>query len=94
MALSGLAGVYTDAEGEALQHDNNLVVTHADGVEHHGNRGEQAVYDNVNNSERIIWRNIPAGEVKIKLRLHRIAYHIEGFPDYAVVWHLSETKPK
>jgi len=83
--------VYTDAEGEKLQHDINLVVRQG-AVERHGNRGVQAGYDNVNNSERIIWRNIEAGEVKIKLYVQRIAYNIEGFPDYAVVWHLTETQ--
>ena len=94
--------VYTDASGGALQHNINLVATHtspADVIsEHHGNRGLQpvngGVYDNVNNSERIIWSPIPPGEVKIKLRLDGIAHHTEGFPDYAVVWHLTEPLPE
>jgi len=95
--------VYTDARGQALQHNINLVVTHTSPTdvisEHHGNKGLQpvngGVYDNVNNSERIIWSPIERGEVVIKLRLDEIANieGIEGLPDYAVVWHLTETLP-
>ncbi|MFC9504748.1 S8 family serine peptidase [Streptomyces sp. NPDC057002] len=77
--------VWTDPPGAALQNDLDLVVRTADGRERHGNMGTSAGFDRTNNVEQVQWDDIPAGEVTVVVRAHRIT----RFPQpYAFAWHI------
>lgn len=63
--------VWTDAPGEALQNDLDLIVR-AGGQERHGNMATRSTaFDRTNNVEQVIWSRIPSGTVEIKVRAHR-----------------------
>ncbi|MFG2489113.1 S8 family serine peptidase [Streptomyces virginiae] len=77
--------VWTDPPGAGLQNDLDLIVR-ADGQERHGNMGTDPGFDRVNNVEQVRWKDIPAGDVEIVVRAHRITQ----FPQpYAVAWRIS-----
>ncbi|MEW2403590.1 S8 family serine peptidase [Streptomyces sp. NPDC046862] len=78
--------VWTDPAGAALQNDLDLVVQAADGRERHGNMGTSAGFDRTNNVEQVQWDDIPAGDVAVIVRAHRIT----RFPQpYAFAWRVS-----
>ncbi|KAB1140106.1 S8 family serine peptidase [Streptomyces luteolifulvus] len=78
--------VWTDPPGAALQNDLDLVVRTADGRERHGNMGTSAGFDRTNNVEQVQWDDIPAGDVEVIVRAHRIT----RFPQpYAFAWRIS-----
>lgn len=65
--------VWTDAPGEALQNDLDLIVRAADGEERHGNVAPGSTdFDRVNNVEQVIWVDVPSGNVDISVRAFRI----------------------
>ncbi len=65
--------VWTDRPGPTLQNDLDLIVQTADGQERHGNVAPNSTdFDRNNNVEQVIWENIPAGNVDIIVRAHRI----------------------
>ena len=64
--------VWTDRPGPTLQNDLDLIVR-AGGQERHGNIASDSTdFDRVNNVEQVIWENVPAGQVEIIVRAHRI----------------------
>lgn len=75
--------VWTDPPGETLQNDLDLIVRAANGKERHGNRApSSSSFDRVNNVEQVAWTGVPAGNVEIIVRAHRITQ----FPQpYALV---------
>ncbi|MXM64732.1 S8 family serine peptidase [Streptomyces sp. HUCO-GS316] len=78
--------VWTDPPGAALQNDLDLVVRTAEGRERHGNMGTSAGFDRTNNVEQVQWDDIPAGDVEVIVRAHRIT----RFPQpYAFAWRIS-----
>ena len=81
--------VYTDMPGQMLQSDLNLIVIAADGSERHGNMGTGAEFDTANNVERVVWENIPSGNVNIFVRCKRTTTPRLEQP-YALVWKLTE----
>jgi len=75
--------VWTDRPGSTLQNDLDLIVRTTDGQERHGNVAPTSTaFDRQNNVEQIVWDNVPAGDVAIIVRAHRIP----AFPQtYALV---------
>jgi len=75
--------VWSDPAGTKLQNDLDLIVRLTDGKERHGNMGESANFDRLNNVEQVVWSQVPTGEVKVVVR----AYRITKFPQpYAYAW--------
>ncbi len=65
--------VWTDRPGSTLQNDLDLIVRAADGQERHGNVAPNSpLFDRHNNVEQVVWSDVPAGEVEIIVRAHRI----------------------
>ncbi len=65
--------VWTDRPGATLQNDLDLIVRTADGQERHGNVAPNSpAFDRQNNVEQIVWDNVPAGDIDITVRAHRI----------------------
>jgi len=65
--------VWTDRPGSTLQNDLDLIVRTADGQERHGNVSPNSTaFDRDNNVEQVVWENVPAGDVDIIVRAHRI----------------------
>lgn len=65
--------VWTDRPGSTLQNDLDLIVRTADGQERHGNVAPNSTsFDRNNNVEQVVWDHVPAGEVDIVVRAHRI----------------------
>jgi serine protease AprX len=65
--------VWTDRPGSTLQNDLDLIVRTADDQERHGNVAPNSTaFDRDNNVEQVIWENVPAGDVDIIVRAHRI----------------------
>ncbi len=65
--------VWTDRAGPTLQNDLDLIVRSADGQERHGNVSPNSTaFDRNNNVEQLVWDNVPAGNVDIVVRAHRI----------------------
>jgi hypothetical protein len=65
--------VWTDRPGPNLQNDLDLLVRTADGQERHGNVSPGATdFDRTNNVEQVIWDNLPAGNVEVIVRAHRV----------------------
>jgi hypothetical protein len=65
--------VWTDRPGATLQNDLDLIVRTADGQERHGNVAPNSTaFDRNNNVEQVVWENVPAGDVDIIVRAHRI----------------------
>ncbi|KVO03870.1 S8 family serine peptidase [Burkholderia ubonensis] len=78
--------VWTDAPGEALQNDLDLIVRAADGQERHGNMAPgSADFDRSNNVEQVIWAGVPKGEVEIVVR----AFRVTTPQNYALVVRLT-----
>ncbi|EEP79093.1 predicted protein [Uncinocarpus reesii 1704] len=77
--------VWSDPPGETLQNDLDLIVVASNGKERHGNMGEKPGFDRANNVEQVVWTNIPAGKVEIRVRAHRLATKTRAQP-YALVW--------
>lgn len=63
---------WTDAPGEALQSDLDLIVI-ADGQERHGNLGASPYFDRANTVEQVDWEAPPPGDLRILVRAHRLA---------------------
>jgi serine protease AprX len=73
-ATKGLAKVtlaWTDAPGEALQNDLDLLVFDAAGREYHGNLGASAEFDRVNNVEQVEIPCTPGAEIRVVVRAYR-----------------------
>jgi hypothetical protein len=71
--------VWTDAPGETLQNDLDLIVR-AGGRERHGNMSTTSTqFDRVNNVEQVIWNNVPAGSAEIIVHAHRIAQSPQSY---------------
>lgn len=66
---------WTDAPGEALQSDLDLVVI-VDGEERHGNLGKSPWFDRANTVEQVDWESPPPGTVEVLVRAHRLAPEI------------------
>ncbi|TCW87448.1 flagellar hook-length control protein FliK [Burkholderia sp. SRS-46] len=78
--------VWTDAPGEALQNDLDLIVRAADGEERHGNMAPgSADFDRLNNVEQVIWAGVPKGDVEIVVR----AFRVTTPQNYALVVRLT-----
>lgn len=78
--------VWTDAPGDALQSDLDLIVRSADGQERHGNMASgSADFDRSNNVEQVIWAGVPSGNVDIVVR----AFRVTKAQNYALVVRLT-----
>lgn len=64
--------VYDDMPGERLQNDLNLIVKDSAGKEKHGNMGDSAGFDRVNNVEQVVWKDAKPGTYKVTIQLRRI----------------------
>ncbi len=72
--------VWTDPSGEALQNDLDLIVRAADGQERHGNGSPSSSgFDRTNNVEQVVWAGVPAGDVEIIVRAHRITQFLQPY---------------
>lgn len=79
--------VWTDRPGPTLQNDLDLIVRAADGQERHGNVAPgSAEFDRDNNVEQVVWDDVPAGDVDIVVRAHRIPLFAQT---YALVTRVS-----
>jgi subtilisin family serine protease len=79
--------VWTDAPGETLQNDLDLIVRAANGEERHGNMPPSSTdFDTKNNVEQVIWPDVPVGQVNIVVRASRITLHAQS---YALVMRTS-----
>ncbi|MFM0670232.1 S8 family serine peptidase [Paraburkholderia sediminicola] len=78
--------VWTDAPGDALQSDLDLIVRTADGQERHGNMAPgSADFDRSNNVEQVVWTGVPSGNVDIVVR----AFRVTKPQNYALVVRLT-----
>jgi hypothetical protein len=70
-----------------LQNNLNLIVQ-VDNQECHGNRqvGDRS-FDEVNNVEQVVWKNIPAGQTA-QITIRAAHYATGGTQDYAYAWKL------
>lgn len=65
--------VWTDRPGPTLQNDLDLIVRASDGQRRHGNVApNSSAFDRSNNVEQVVWGDVPAGNVDIIVRAHRI----------------------
>ena len=72
--------VWTDRPGPTLQNDLDLIVRTADGQERHGNVSPSSTaFDRDNNVEQVVWENLPAGDVDIVVRAHRIPFFAQSY---------------
>ncbi len=72
--------VWTDRPGPVLQNDLDLIVRTADGQERHGNvPSNSTAFDRTNNVEQVVWENVPAGDVDIIVRAHRIPSFAQSY---------------
>jgi serine protease AprX len=72
--------VWTDPPGEALQNDLDLIVRAADGQERHGNGAPSSSgFDRTNNVEQVVWAGVPAGNVEIIVRAHRVTQFLQSY---------------
>jgi serine protease AprX len=76
--------VWTDPAGVMLQNDLDLTVT-SGSAERHGNMGTSKSFDRVNNVEQVSWKDVPQGEVKVKIGVHRLTTDKQSF---AYAWKL------
>jgi len=72
--------VWTDAPGDALQNDLDLIVRASDGTECHGNVpfGDPS-FDRVNNVEQVVWDKPPAGKFDVIVRAFRVTQAPQTF---------------
>lgn len=71
--------VWTDPPGEGLQSDLDLVVKTGN-KERHGNMpATSADFDRTNNVEQVVWENIPAGPVTVKVLCHKVTLAAQNF---------------
>ncbi|EAW15338.1 S8 family serine peptidase [Aspergillus clavatus NRRL 1] len=84
--------VWHDQPGPKLQTKLGLAVVHSTGKRRHGNKGDADFaatpkeFDAINNVQRIVWENIPAGECKVTVTCSQ--YFLKAVP-YAVAWTLE-----
>jgi serine protease AprX len=72
--------VWTDRPGSTLQNDLDLVVRTASGQERHGNVAPNSTaFDRNNNVEQVLWENLPAGNVNIIVRAHRVPLFAQSY---------------
>ena len=72
--------VWTDRPGPTLQNDLDLIVRTSDGQERHGNVSPNSTaFDRVNNVEQVVWDDLPAGDVDIVVRAHRIPVFAQSY---------------
>jgi serine protease AprX len=69
--------VWSDPAGANLQNDLDLTVTAPGGTKKFGNMGAEP--DRVNNVEQVIWKDIPAGTVEVKIEAFRITVQKQPF---------------
>jgi tyrosinase len=63
-----------------LQNDLDLIVRTADGQERHGNVSpNSSAFDRDNNVEQVVWESVPAGDVDIIVRAHRIPLFAQSY---------------
>jgi serine protease AprX len=88
--------VYSDFPGAMLQNNLNLVVQ-VGSTERHGNQGTTnfpadstaaSGFDGVNNVEQIVWTNVPAGELNIKVKAMSITKPVGGSQGFAYAWRI------
>ncbi|MCJ1282094.1 hypothetical protein MMC26_001417 [Xylographa opegraphella] len=75
---------YPDAPSALLQNDVNLIVL-ADGVERHGNMGDDQGYDHINNVEKVIWDDVPAPTATIIVQAYAFTKP-DSEQAFAVAW--------
>lgn len=87
-ALLKVTLAWTDRPGPTLQNDLDLIVRTADGEERHGNvAASSTAFDRNNNVEQVVWEDVPARDVDIIVRAHRIP----SFPQpYALVMRIED----
>jgi hypothetical protein len=72
--------VWTDRPGATLQNDLDLIVRAANGQERHGNVAPNSTaFDRNNNVEQVLWDNLPAGNVHILVRAHRVPLFAQSY---------------
>ena len=72
--------VWTDRPGATLQNDLDLIVRTANGQERHGNVAPNSTaFDRNNNVEQVLWENLPAGNVHIIVRAHRVPLFAQSY---------------
>ena len=72
--------VWTDRPGATLQNDLDLIVLAANGQERHGNVAPNSTaFDRNNNVEQVLWENLPAGNVQIIVRAHRVPLFSQSY---------------
>jgi hypothetical protein len=72
--------VWTDRPGSTLQNDLDLIVRTANGQERHGNVAPNSTaFDRNNNVEQVLWENLPAGNVDIIVRAHRVPLFAQSY---------------
>jgi serine protease AprX len=79
--------VYTDPPQGVLQNNLNLVVLGPDGKERHGNGFEEDRYDEVNNVEQVVLKEISAGIIKVIVWAQKITAP-NGEQPFALAWSL------
>jgi len=79
--------VYTDPPQGMLQNNLNLVVLGPDEKKRYGNGFEEDRYDEVNNVEQVVLREIPAGMIKMIVWAQKITAP-SGEQPFALAWSL------
>ena len=76
---------YSDSCGALLQNCLNLTVVAPDGSSKNGNGFKGDQYDEVNNVEQIVWKDIPAGVVKVIVSARKIT-KMDGQQPFSLAW--------
>jgi serine protease AprX len=86
--------VWLDRGGALLVNALGLAATHQNGVRRHGNKGNANMsaspqnYDNLDNVQQIVWRNVKTGKVFVTVECVR-ALGVGEQVAYAVAWSLE-----
>lgn len=76
--------VWSDDEGDILQNDLDLKVI-VGSTERHGNMGTSTEFDRVNNVEQVVWKDLAASDVTVKVNAYRLLI-AHARQSYALTW--------
>lgn len=81
--------VYSDFRGKVLVNQLNLLITASDGKECHGNKHPgDSEFNTVNNVQKIVWKDIPAGSAQVTVVARNIPTPQDKQP-CAIVWRIT-----